>query len=375
MFCCGYTIRMGTRIFFGGTTSMQHLRLFAPKDRPFPSSDGPPRVSSFERRPSGAILPPAMLDRLARIKGTLHLYVGDERSRAVARRHLEQSPIVTDGVVRRVSIHVLSGELAPRSFLEVADGVYMASPQLTFLQTAADASVARLTRYGFELTGYYALDRQSAYGCEAREPLISTRELLKYLDLTKERGLAPNGMKRARVAARMAMDGSRSPRESESAILLTFPCSRGGYGVRRPDSLNRRIEPPPFMRPVVTQRYYEVDMFWSRRAGRTVRGAGTLGTGVEYDGRRSHRDVDHDKLRRDELKTLGVELFILNDAILRDVDRLDAFARRLMSALGQRYRAPRAGKYPERRLRLRHELLGEKLITGDDAPWCRALAR
>lgn len=352
-----YGACMDVRLFFGSFTAMQFYRAVLPPDHSVGAAADVTRHGSFDVGPA-TDNPAWNLSFLTACKGPAHLYVSSEAARKRVQRYFAAHPIVNaSGAKQRIQVHVMNIDVPPGSYIEHSRNVYLATPAMAFAQIATEASLPRLIRYGFEITGRYALSPSTPSGCVERAPLTSTTALTDMVNALSTSPHPPRGIKLARKAVGYVLGGSRSPREAESLILLTLPKRLGGYGIRQPDALNHRIRPSAAQRRLVSQQYYECDAFWRRDPKKRVPvGGGTRGTVLEYDGIQTHPDPDHDKLRRDELKLLGIEMLVLNDGIIRQVDRMDRFAQRLARALGMRWRQATERDYAERKLALRREL-------------------
>lgn len=132
---------------------------------------------------------------------------------------------------------IWAADLPPKSFAKLANGLFISSPELTFLQMAAHLSLMHLIELGFELCGCYALLTGGRGMVTRREPLTSADKLAAYLG----RFSNVKGLKKARRAARYIIDGAASPMEAKLAMILCLPPAMGGFGFPRA-SLNQEMQ-------------------------------------------------------------------------------------------------------------------------------------
>lgn len=231
-----------------------------------------------------------------------------------------------------ISYHVRSAPLPVGSVVRLDEGTYVASPELAFLQQATELDAVGLVQLGFELCGTYALapDGFDMRGFCAREPLTKQAQIGRFLAaLADERGL-----RRARAACGHVLDGSASPRETVSAMLLCLPSRLGGYGLPQPE-LNCRIDLNDAQRKGLGRHHLVVDMFW--RKARVA---------LEYDSDGWHASKErlaYDSRRRNLLKSLGLETITVTNEELKSLADLDRIAANLARLLGVRRRPRKEG--------------------------------
>lgn len=86
---------------------------------------------------------------------------------------------------KNIHFHQVSCALPRRSFVKVAEGLYVASPELTFVQMASVLEEGALCACGMELTGGYPLDAEFRPDGEVvyvRAPVTSQTLLAAYAD-------------------------------------------------------------------------------------------------------------------------------------------------------------------------------------------------
>ena len=127
--------------------------------------------------------------------------------------------------------HVWSRPLAPGSFFEVRPGIYVASPELIFLQMASILDLPHLVKLGDELCSSYREDDYDARGFMQVTPRTNVARLARYID--KMAGC--KGAKAARYALRFVAGNAASPMEVALVMLLCLPKRYGGYGLPLPE--------------------------------------------------------------------------------------------------------------------------------------------
>lgn len=233
-------------IYLVGTAALAVWRMASlelcqrPRPRPCPkTSTGDSHGSIRELR--------AQLERTG-MHG-LHLHRGDGAASACA----PTLEILVDDPkkshrVNGLRCRIHEGALLPGSLCRIPNAeIYVASPELCFLQACNGPSLLPKVELGLELCGHYvrsdlinpaaagpdgpggAPTRPDA-GCEGRPPLTSTRRLRAYLIGAHEL----HGVRPSRRALRWVLDGARSPRESALHLALDLPARLGGYGLGTP---------------------------------------------------------------------------------------------------------------------------------------------
>lgn len=132
---------------------------------------------------------------------------------------------------KNIHFHQVSCALPRRSFVKVAEGLYVASPELTFVQMASVLEEGALCACGMELTGGYPLDAEFRPDGEVvyvRAPVTSQTLLAAYADRYQGRG----GTNKARRVTRHLCDKSASVKETELALLALLPRHYGGLGAK-----------------------------------------------------------------------------------------------------------------------------------------------
>lgn len=238
--------------------------------------------------------------------GSLHVLVGTSAAR-----------------VRRACIvpHVGAASYPPGSFVRIASGAWVASPELCFVQLSQKLSLARAVELGTELCGRYRKDSRQEKGMATAWPLATPESLACY----GERAKGVYGRKVALKACRYTVPSSRSPMETAAYMLFALPRTYGGRNTTVPQ-LNERIDIPAEVRPVTNSRYFEADLLWPQQ--RLI---------VEYDSKQEHvgsERIARDAVRKNVLTSMGYTVLTLTTRQLFDYGEFCRFARMLESHLG-----------------------------------------
>ena len=276
---------------------------------------------------------------LEHIEQPIHAFV-PERKKGTSTKHL-----IT---------HVFSQQIPNGAFLNLGHGVCICTPQFTFLQLASKLEPLELLALGIELCGAYSRwnpnargdglaairDRENARSCTYElPPAIKAQRLAAFVDRMSGR----QGAIGARKVIRWVLDGSASPMETATYLLLCLPRRLGGYGL-----------PKPMLNPVlkisgpdgVKKRY--PDLFWH---GPNI--------DVEYNSDEAHSGEwarYRDSKREVELAVADVRVLPLTRPQLMDAHEFDGFAHGLRRMLGIRSR-PFDPDWSYRRDELRRFLL------------------
>ena len=238
----------------------------------------------------------------------------------------------------RITCSVFDRRIPSSAFVNVGDGVFVASPELCLLLEARTAAFASLVETGYELCGSYRLAASSDAGMMSDQlPLTSTSKLQSFL--SRARNL--NGVDTARKAVPHILPNSESPKESQLSILSSFPGRLGGYGFPQP-TLNHPVRISEKARGRNVGGTCRCDLFWPDAK-----------LDVEYDSRLHHAgeaEQEKDSARRTALAYAGI-LVITH-----------AMAKRL----GTRCRS-RAHDWELKQIRLRSQLLGTTRLEMLDA--------
>jgi len=239
--------------------------------------------------------------------------------------------------------HIQKAQLPRHSLYPLRDGIHVVSPELCFVQLCQSLSFAQAAELGMEICGTYArraetLDNPSKRDYQLANVLSLRRKVLAWQDL--------HGLGMARRVAPLLADGSASPMETATYLLLCLPQKYGGYNLPQPE-LNPELELEREEQFLLRTVSVKPDMLWRKQ-----------GLIIEYDGE-YHNDpaqAAHDNKRRIVLETLGYHVETLKKQDVFDPIAFDRFATMLAKRLGKRVR-PLTLKQEYAREALRESLL------------------
>ena len=241
-----------------------------------------------------------------------------------------------------VTVHCTRKKMPDRSYVEIRDQIFMASPEMSFVQAATYLSFARLVHYGCALCGLYALDEFGGTGISARVALTNRRKLKAFIDEAP----SLDGSVLARRALKYVLEGSRSPRESTVAMILSLPMRYGGMGLPAPE-LNRRIEIPERLRNQTDRAWFEIDFLWEKAR-----------VAAEYDSDLIHATSTHlttDAIKRNVLFNMGYWPFTFTRLQVNSSKQMDQAAEQLRVLLKVKCRK-KPKNYEMLKAQLRREL-------------------
>ena len=250
---------------------------------------------------------------------------------------------------RGVRCHTWKTALPTNAFFG-ARGVYVSSPEFVFLQLANELTIAQLVALGCELCGTYVLLPRGVTHPGALDespkrlsPLTSGDKLREFVDALGK----ANGKAKAKRALKYVVDGSRSPMETMTYMLLCLPPMLGGYGLPKP-VMNAEITLDDEARAMALRRNCYGDLCWPDAKPPLD---------IEYHG---EVHVGGVQMKSDVGRELGIEhmgwrVMTITSPQVFDAARFDTFARDVASAVRKRL-ASTTPKTESSRNELRHEL-------------------
>lgn len=217
------------------------------------------------------------------------------------------------GLGKHIRLHQVGCNLPRRSFVKVAEAVYVASPELTFMQMASVLDLGALCACGMEFAGGYPLDvayQPDGESVCVRTPVTSQTLLASYADRYHGRG----GANKARRAVRHLSDKSASVKETEMALLALLPHRYGGLGAKGA-LLNDVVALSAEAATIARQKRVVCDFRFE-----------DSNIVVEYDGA-THSGIEArttDSRRRDALRADGYEVLTLTNAQLQNPSEFQA---------------------------------------------------
>lgn len=217
------------------------------------------------------------------------------------------------------------------------EGLYLISPELTYLRMAPFKSVTQLAQIAMNLCARYYIDIATGAICNRTAFLTTPDKLQAYCQAHANTRSSQKAMK----ALQWVYPNSGSPTETIVQLLLTLPQVRGGFALPF-THMNFDVRVGQ-LACITEQSAYSIDCVNPIKR-----------IGVEYDGRESHPDSSHDKRRRIELKALGWDIFPLEYDTLGNPDRMTKFAHVVAKCMDIRPR--RSYAWSSKYLKLRKEL-------------------
>ena len=185
----------------------------------------------------------------------------------------------------RFGLEVIPGGL----LLELAPDVYVAGPELCFIQMARETSLVGAVVLGYELCGRYSHFSEFVSGYYERPPLTTVKKIEAAIDMLS--GLY--GLCHAREAIRWVQDGSRSPMETVVSGEFALPGRHRGLAFSRPE-LNYEVPLDEAASRVTGTSSCSIDLAWPG-----------VRRGAEYDSREFHLDAEKDLRRKEALEHMG----------------------------------------------------------------------
>jgi len=164
---------------------------------------------------------------------------------------------------KRIRCRLWSGNIPAGAFFKDGD-VCVSSPEFTFLQMASQLSMAKLIALGCELCGIYVLlpkNRRHPGAIDDHPKRIAPLTNIEKLSAFLAQATGANGILKAQRALRYIAEGSKSPMETMTYLLLCLPPKLGGYGLPRA-VLNPEIPLDDEAATIARRRRAEGDICW-----------------------------------------------------------------------------------------------------------------
>ena len=259
-----------------------------------------------------------------------------------------------------VSCKTLSAHLPTNSFYVLEEWedpsenescfVMIASPELCFLQAAAEMSLPQLILLGFQMCARFIADTYSPTGQSAITPITSVAALKSYLTRVKR----VKGIQNARRAVRFILDNSNSPMETLLGMMAVLPYFLGGYKLPRP-YLNLEVALSREGANVFGRPTCSCDLTWTIE--KVI---------IEYDSNLTHLSVNQhaqDKKKSTALSLSGYQLINATASQLKDLWMTDQFFNSVRTALHIRSNKERLDKTVDIRRKLFLQLKKQLFIT------------
>lgn len=213
--------------------------------------------------------------------------------------------------MKNVTLHYQKGRYPNNSFLKYNNEIYIASPELVFLQMAKKFNEIELLMFGLEICGSYALSDANPDGFIFNLPAITTKSrILNYLRNFKSNNNNFPGICKASKISQYIIDGSASPQESKVIIKLCCQRKLGGYGVKNLKA-NYRISLSDGAINILGRNTIRPDLCCPKTK-----------IAIEYQSRQFHNNLEQfeiDKIRTAALNVDGWKTFSFVPSQMRNV--------------------------------------------------------
>lgn len=172
----------------------------------------------------------------------------------------------------RTMCHISRFPYEKGCFYRIADGVYVSSPELCFLQMAQSTSLPELVKLGSALCGRFFLRPSASSGLGTRRSLTTPRRMAAFV----QRHAGHKGVKAARRALPLLVGNAASPPEIFLRMVLGLPRMYGGYGLLG-SCANRRLRVSKRAQAISERGTLVPDLYWPEH--RLV---------IEYDSNAEH---------------------------------------------------------------------------------------
>lgn len=208
------------------------------------------------------------------------------------------------------------GRFPREAFLTDGSEVFLASPEFSLMLAAGAFPDLGLMQLLMRYLGEYSPSKADPDGFVRREPLTSIENVLAMLGEVK--GLYGTG--KLRRALGMAIEGARSPMETNVALALTLPKKSNGFGLPKP-RMNERIELDGQARAICGKTHCYADMLWGNHI-------------LEYQGRRHNDTWGEDLSRALALELMGYTVDFMAYEQFADARQLNLIAQKIARSLG-----------------------------------------
>ena len=184
-------------------------------------------------------------------------------------------------------------------------GLYVSTPEFTFIQLASTLNIWELIELGFEFCGRYTSANHPKEGYRHKAPLCTPDKLQTFADSAS--GIT--GAKQARLAAKSIIKDSRSLEETHICMLACLPRSLGGMGAK-PTLLGQSIELPDAAARILGTRICTPDLYWP-----------DAHIAVEFDSRAStdkQLRAEHDRRKINAYRMMGIDVVSITREDLAD---------------------------------------------------------
>lgn len=212
--------------------------------------------------------------------------------------------------------------LPSNSFFKIPNfEIYIACPELTFLQAARYLEFIDLVHLGFDLCAQYYSDENASFGQRNRVPVTTPEQIIEYAKNSNHM----HGSAKAIRAARYVLAFSNSPMETRLAIMLGLSTRMGGYGLNGIE-MNAPIKLSKSGIELVGVREIRGDLVWRKK--KFV---------VEYNSKTVHNNDStyyNDADRATAFKDSGWQCIVVTPNNIKTFGAMENIARVIRKQLG-----------------------------------------
>jgi len=234
--------------------------------------------------------------------------------------------------------------LPPNSFFKIPNlNIYVACPELTFIQAARHLDFISLVQLGFDLCSQYYSDYKAEYGQSSRTIVTTPEQIIAYAKDSNNM----HGSAKAIRAAKYVLDSSNSPMETKLAIILVLPIRLGGFGLSGIE-MNGGIELSKRGQLLMGVIDIRGDLVWRRKK-----------LAVEYNSKLAHNNdaaYYNDSNRHTALKDSGWNYIGVTPRNLRTFDALEELAGIIRKQLGLPAKKELLAAYEDKRRDVYYQL-------------------
>lgn len=252
-------------------------------------------------------------------------------------------------------LHSYIQGLPYKSFVKLNDRensdeeVYVASPELCFLQAANELPIYLAAKIGCMLCAKYVRDDEMAMGQRNREPLTSVKKINQFLNNVDR----AKGLKKARYAIKSVVDNCNSPMEVNLAVMGKQPISKGGYALGEFE-MNGEVILKSDMASFLGRKSCKCDMVWEEE--KVV---------VEYESNMVHLDKnqhEYDKKRSTAIINSGYKIINITSKDVALLSRSDEMFWIIRKTLKQKKEKNKFEKYEDVRFEVYKNLVKKDIF-------------
>ncbi len=229
------------------------------------------------------------------------------------------------------------------------DEVYVACPELCFLQAAHILPLHLAVKIGNMLCAMYIRDDEEVMGQRNIQPLTSKKKIEQYLNKVEKVA----GLKNARRALKYVSDKCNSPMEVNIAVIGKLPISAGGYALED-FKMNGEAKLKKEAKELLGRKVCMCDMLWEEE--KVI---------VEYESNLTHLDKEqheYDKRRSTAIINAGYKIINITARDVGVLSRTDEIFEIIRKSLGMRGLKDRFEKFDEQRFEVYRDVFKKDIF-------------